>query len=325
MNERITHEAVEIRRAKEADRDAIIRIASQTWDGYDYLPEFLDEWLSHPDGAFNVMLYRGKVVALGKITRLDDGEWWLEGLRVDPELRGRGLARIMHHYIIAQARQIADGEIRFSTGSNNHPIIKLAAETGFQQISRFSIFSADASSSSTDSLRQLTVSELNTTYRWLESSVVFQDANRSFEHRWKWKIANQSYLGQLLDEGRVYGWYPDGASGDLAGVLVTNPLRYSSDNEPILGFGFGDARPELRTQFWRAAKGLAANLGGTTARVKMVDKSEYTQPLVDAGWEASKPKPVLFSRPIILTEKSEVRFEETPALEPDGFHRREKR
>ena len=65
------------------------------------------------------MVYQDEVVALGKLSHLDEGEWWLEGLRVSPSMRGRGAARIMHHYMVGQARQHADGVVRFSTAASN--------------------------------------------------------------------------------------------------------------------------------------------------------------------------------------------------------------
>ncbi len=314
---RFTRDDVEIRLAKEADQDAIKRIASQTWEGRDYLPRVLDQWFQDEEGVFHVMTYQGKVVGLGKLSRLGEQEWWLEGLRVALDFRGQGLGRIMHHYLVAQARQLADGVVRFATNGSNHAVIKLAAETGFQLVGQYVPYEATIEADGASvSWWQLGTEDLSRVQSWLDDSDYFEDAHRSFEHRWKWQIANEPYLMTCLQAGSVYGWNPEGnANGSLLGVLVANPLRQDKpEDEPIQSFAFGDALPELRAELWKAARGLAAQLGGKIARIKSIDNAKYTVPLVEAGWQAKDWQPVLFSRPISLTAESEVRYEEIPAM-----------
>lgn len=313
---RFTRDDVEIRLAVQGDRGAIERIAAQTWEGRDYLPRVLEQWFQDEDGVFNVMTYQDKVVGLGKLTRLGEGEWWLEGLRVDPDFRGQGLGRIMHHYLVAQARQVADGVVRFATNGTNHAVVKLAGETGFQLVGEYVPYEADAQTDASMSCWQLGEDDLERVQNWLNASDYFEDAYRSFEHRWKWQIANEPYLRSCLQAGSVYGWNPEGnPDGALLGILVANPLRQDRpEAEPIQSFAFGDALPEMRADLWAAARGLAAAQGAKIARIKIIDSAKYTVPLVEAGWQGKDWQPVLFSRPISLTEESVVRYEEIPAL-----------
>ncbi|PJF38751.1 MAG: hypothetical protein CUN55_16380, partial [Phototrophicales bacterium] len=198
---RLTREEVLFRRAQEADRPTIEYIASKTWDGDDYLAEIFDQWLADDTGAFNVMTYRDAVVATSKLTRMGDGEWWMEGLRVHPDYQGRGLARIMHHYIVNQARQMGNnGIVRFATSSENTAVHRLANETGFQLTIDFARLYASATPQPT-TWRKMETQDFDTIYQWLDANPYFQRLERSFESRWRLKIATPEVVLQALSEG----------------------------------------------------------------------------------------------------------------------------
>lgn len=311
-----TRDDVQIRPVKEQDRDPILQISSQIWDGEDYLPQVFNEWLSDNVGTFNVMTYKGQVVGVGKLSKLSEGEWWLEGLRVDPAYQGRGLARIMHHYIVAQARRMADGVLRFSTSSANESVLKLALETGFRISGHFKSFEAEARPVEKVTWWQLGEGDFSKAQKWLSQSDYFMAARQSFEHRWKWRLATETGLHQYLRDGLIYGWNPEGHLDTVNGLMVVNPFHQDDDDDTRdLRFGYGDAHAEDRVKFWKDALGLAATLGAKTAQVKVIDVPQYTAPLIEAGWKIGEAHPVLVSRPLVLTIETEVLHEKIPALE----------
>ncbi|NDJ84747.1 MAG: GNAT family N-acetyltransferase [Chloroflexi bacterium] len=314
---RFTRQDVEFREAMASDRAEIERIASQTWEGRDYLPRVFDQWINDPDGSFSVMIYQGTIVGVGKLTRLDEDEWWLEGLRIDPAYRGRGLARVMHHFIVSQARQVAKGEVGFATAATNTAVVKLASETGFQRTADFKVLQHTATpTANSGEWRLLQKTDIPRLEAWLAESLLFNETAERFEHRWTWYRATRPILEQLIEAGQIYSWHPQGEQDELAGVLVANPLRQDRpEDEPVVSFAFADALPEWRQQLWNAAAQIVATRGGQRATIKIPDRPEFTQPLMDAGWEVRDSHPVLFIRPIVLTEESDVRFEEVPTVE----------
>src|SRR5512136_867221 len=74
-----------------ADKPAVLKISSRIWEGNDYVPLFFDRWVE--EGGFWAAELRGRLVGYGKATQLSPGEWWLEGLRVDPDCRKRGIGK----------------------------------------------------------------------------------------------------------------------------------------------------------------------------------------------------------------------------------------
>jgi len=85
--------AVQVRLASLNARERILAIYSRIWEGEDYIPHVLDRWFS--EGGLFVAELAGKVVGFAKNTELSPGEIWLEGLRVDPEHQGKGVAKAL--------------------------------------------------------------------------------------------------------------------------------------------------------------------------------------------------------------------------------------
>ncbi len=128
-----------VREAKREDRPHVEEIARLTWEGHDYLPRVFDSWLE--DGHFYVIEEDGKVVATAKLTLLPCGVGWMEGLRVHPSYRGRGLARALHEFLISVGREMSSrGELRslmYATYVKNEASIHLGEVTGFRVVKRF--------------------------------------------------------------------------------------------------------------------------------------------------------------------------------------------
>src|SRR5688572_105289 len=106
-----------------ADRAAMLDVCATVWEGEDYLPHYFDRWVAAEGGQFTAVEVEGQVVALAKLTRIAHGEYWLEGIRVHPDYRGRGLAAALHDYHVALWKQFGEPSI-----------IKLSERTGFRPL-----------------------------------------------------------------------------------------------------------------------------------------------------------------------------------------------
>ena len=57
---------LEIRRATEEDKEAVLNIHDHVYDGHDYLPAYYDHFLSSKDFTPFVMIFDGKIVSVPK-------------------------------------------------------------------------------------------------------------------------------------------------------------------------------------------------------------------------------------------------------------------
>ncbi|XP_017282519.1 histidine N-acetyltransferase isoform X2 [Kryptolebias marmoratus] len=82
--------------ATEEDFDEIMAMSQDIFGGLDYLPTRYTSWLQETNRTVIVARKEGKVIALESVCVIDDGETMLvEGLRVAPEERGKGVAGVL--------------------------------------------------------------------------------------------------------------------------------------------------------------------------------------------------------------------------------------
>jgi hypothetical protein len=77
MNQRFSSGQVICRPALERDLEEIKEFCKTIWDGHDYVPDVVDDWLHDPRGVLGVAEYDGHAIACSKITWLAEGQWWL--------------------------------------------------------------------------------------------------------------------------------------------------------------------------------------------------------------------------------------------------------
>lgn len=83
---------VAVRQARSEDRDAVLAFTQDTWDRVgDYVPDVFDEWVASdgPTQRTFVATVDDDPVGLCQGVLLTDHEAWAQGMRVDPEYRGR--------------------------------------------------------------------------------------------------------------------------------------------------------------------------------------------------------------------------------------------
>lgn len=137
---------IRVRRARPGDTRAVLDFTRATWDGWDYVPSVWHDWLEAPDGVllvavpnaphqldlFGRALTGDRPVGIARIAMLSPDEAWLEGLRVDPGVRTRGVARLLHGASLVWARAQGATSVRYATGQENEGSHRLGARHGFR-------------------------------------------------------------------------------------------------------------------------------------------------------------------------------------------------
>jgi hypothetical protein len=281
-----------VRRARADDREAILSFATRTWDDWDYIPHAFPVWLEATDGAFLVgtvgepatggeagelvdvegkPLSVGDVVAITRVAMVSPTEAWLEGIRVDPRVRGQGVATDLQvaelHWVQAQNAEM----LRYATGSNNEGSHRLGARDGIVVTARFrawwwsatgdpeddkdepSAFDAGVREQMT-SRRQAALERLaaaglvvgaagfDRLWRMMESDPTFALARRLYEPRaWALQELTPEMLHRHMIRGEVI------ADGDEAVAILVGEQLPSEDSSLRLAalVGTGPAAAEL--------------------------------------------------------------------------------
>src|SRR5437588_7324356 len=133
-----------IRRARPSDKRDVLAAARTIWGGHDRVPDVFDRWVTHRTGPFFVAESAGRVVGMGKLTVVSPTEAWLEGGRVAPRWRRKGIATALIAHRIAYARERGFRVLRFPTASDNTPIHRAAKHFGFTRVGALSLREAPA-------------------------------------------------------------------------------------------------------------------------------------------------------------------------------------
>ena len=114
------------------DHADITEFCKGIWDGGDYVPDVWHHWYNDPHGILVTAEYQGHAIGCAKLSLLDTGQWWLEGIRVDPKHQGLKVGSKMHSYLTEWWVEHGDGALRLLT--ENPAMVHLCEKTGYTKI-----------------------------------------------------------------------------------------------------------------------------------------------------------------------------------------------
>ena len=224
-----------IREAKPADKDDILEISSQVWEGHDYVPLVLDRWLE--EGGLFAAELDGKVVGFAKTTVLSPGELWFEGLRVHPGYRGRGIAKALAEAQLQEALAWVPRSIRLATAEINHESLHIAAELGFREVARFTYMAGPIGEGrGSPKVVQAEKPDKGELAEFIFSSEAYRQSHGLFPRGWVFFSFTEPFLEKLIGQGALF-YYKD--EEKVRGVIALLPAPHRPDRL-IIAFAEGD-------------------------------------------------------------------------------------
>jgi RimJ/RimL family protein N-acetyltransferase len=278
-----------IRPARAADKSAVEKVCARAWDegSEDYVPQVWDEWLADPHGQLVVAEANGQVAALGKLSRLaDDGstelaevEWWLEGLRVDPVYRRRGVAGQIQAHLTEQARRVGRGTLRYATSSANEAVHRISARLGFRHVATYRVYKAEAlEPGCVLPLRRLNETDLPAAWALVSTSPRYRAGGGLYDVSWKWENLTRERLAHHLTAGEAWGV-------NVRHGLTGLALVYQDGDDGTLYVGYADGSNDALPAILQGLRGLAAQQGRAEAHFKPVDEPALVAAVEAAGYE----------------------------------------
>ena len=200
-----------IRRARPSDKRDVLAAVRTIWGGHDRVPDVFDRWVTHRTGPFFVAESAGRVVAMGKLTVVSPTEAWLEGGRVAPRWRRKGIATALIAHRIAYARERGFRVLRFSTASDNTPIHRAARHFGFRRAATLARHEAPATVGSPPA--RATRADARAIRRRVGPLV-------QLGHGWEWRDVTGRDVRSAIARGRVF------VSGEGVGAAAVLGDRY---------------------------------------------------------------------------------------------------
>ncbi|MBN2379032.1 GNAT family N-acetyltransferase [candidate division WOR-3 bacterium] len=227
---------IKLHSASPKDKEGILAVASATWEGWDYVPLFLDAWIA--EGGLYVAEHSGQIVGITKTTELSEGELWLEAIRVAEESRGKGWGREIAQKQLKLAIEADPRSIRLSTADINTTSLKIIGHLGFEEYARFRYLQLpskhlSSSMESAEGVQLLHREDSSKAWDLIRGSEEFRVSKGLLPQTWKFCEWTEDLFVRLMNEGSVY------VTEDHNGVLVLLPNRYAPAN-PEVAFIEGD-------------------------------------------------------------------------------------
>lgn len=273
--------AIHIRPAVEADRQRILAISSQVWDGTDYVPHILDYWLSGQNGTLFVCLLDNAVMGFARMTYLDADRAWLEGIRVDKQARGHGLGKAMTEMLTEKSEALGFKECLLSSYLENYESLAIVRAKGYQTLGTFKFFVANQEvmdqvllgeilSGSTGLLgrrvakydiRFLGREELQMLLHRIDESFSAQKRLAYMSFDWTFEPFRQDLLNALIDEKALWELRLEFDDGETVDTLFSLSKRHSKDGNRHVNY---IEKTMLSPWVWLAALELCQREGQQT-------------------------------------------------------------
>jgi hypothetical protein len=222
---------------------------------------------------------------ISKLSDLSDGEWWFEGLRVDPAFRRRGIALGLNRYHVELARKLGGKVIRYMTGGENVGSQTIGAQAGFQHTITFAAHLAPASNAF-DVPVKLTQADISVVLAWLDSPLV-RYQHGAYRDAWSVKTLTEPAVAHVISEGRAFGLKQ--ADGHITAWAVIRSANYDDDSEDNrshrLRIDHIDGEMSAVVELARQMRGLAAQLHRSEVSAGVSGYAPLIEALMQAGYQ----------------------------------------
>jgi len=124
------------RKLEEHDVPSILEISKDIWEGEDYIPHVINNWLKEKT-AFNFGVFKDalleNLVAFGRVRLFRKDLAWLEGGRVKNVFQKQGIRREIMKFALDYCEKIGVKVVQYDTASQNKGSIALAKDFKFKK------------------------------------------------------------------------------------------------------------------------------------------------------------------------------------------------
>jgi GNAT superfamily N-acetyltransferase len=177
---------MKIHSAEYHDKATVLDFCKNTFSWGDYVADVWDSWQSK--GGLYVVEDDGKVVGVYNLT-LFEKQAWIEGMRVHPEHRRKGLGKNMFEH----AESIIQNKtIRLIIESENHPSIRLVESMGYCLEDKWRLYS-------------MIPTKKHYGAKIVKDVLQLKDLidSKTYADSWKWLPLDSEELQKLIDQERV--------------------------------------------------------------------------------------------------------------------------
>jgi ribosomal protein S18 acetylase RimI-like enzyme len=281
---------LEVRPAREDDRDAVLAFCARAWDEGDYIADVWDDWLRDKTGVLLIGVVSSRLVAIVHTRMMSDEEAWLEGIRVDPDLRRQGIGRVMVSRALVAAHERGATVARLFVDHAAAASHRLVAKFGFTRVAEVALYLAEPLPAEEVALPADEVGPRLSTpgiaafegiWAWLEQSNL-SPFNGGLEFLgWSARGLTEPSLREYLAAGEVWLLEEHGA---ILALAVARALPASAIEPAWLQVRYMDGLPESVGRLALALRDIAALRGVSEVDLWLPDLLILQDAMYGAGY-----------------------------------------
>lgn len=192
--------AFTVRPARPSDREPVLAFCRDTWGpgSRDYLEETWEPWLRSDAGRLAVADDGDQPIGVCFVRLVSEEETYLQGMRVHPDHRRRGVATQLARYCLDYAAGQGRRVVRLATAEENLGARRAAEGLGFRWVATFGVWRAPA-----ESFDDLAACATAQGIPVLLSLFRRSDAPRLFGSGWIWKTLTWDMVEEAVRAGQV--------------------------------------------------------------------------------------------------------------------------
>ena len=281
MQTNFSSPAVVCRPALPGDKADVLEFTKFIWDGHDYIKYVWDDWLSDPQGLLAVAEYGGRAVALGKASYVAPGQWWLEGLRVDPQFQGLKIASHIFEYLEDWRSEHAGGAFRLMTSSDRVQVHHLCERLGWLKVGDVKSYRAAPTPGTGEAFQPVAQNDVTRALSFASANLAYSGG--LINSSWKFAAPDEFTLLEKIRQNQLSWWR------GRAGLLAW--WDDEDDGETILGVGFIACPMESLEAMLVDIRRLAGGLGFSSVLWQAPVRADVESALKAAGflsrWDGS--------------------------------------
>jgi len=260
-----------VRAARAQDKDAVLAFCQNTFQWGDYIAEVWEHWLADSRGQLLVGVVNDAPVSIMRVVPLGETAW-LEGMRVHPDFRRQGIARIVEAEGRAWARERGCRVARLATSIRNTAAQAMLETIGYRRAAQFNEW--DATPTDFSPARIGTPADLPRLAAWWRAADAPTVSALVPDRQWHWTRLDDARWQDHLHAGEVRV-----APNGFALLLTFGEREWSHLALFALA---GDA--ETIATLARAARGEAAYRGYAHLEAQIVEHPTLDRALERAGF-----------------------------------------
>jgi len=196
--------SIHVRPARAQDKEAVLAFCSNTFSWGDYIADVWDDWLTYAGGQLWVATLAEQIAGLVHVALLDHDVAWMEGMRVNPAFRRRGVAHALDETARAFARERGYRLARLVTSAKNIAAQTLLERIGYQRVARFNEWETSPLPGDFSIWRVAAENDLGEILAAWQSSKIAQASHTVAPNRyWRWTPMDAARLRQEINVGQI--------------------------------------------------------------------------------------------------------------------------